>query len=67
MRVLIQDARSKEYFCEREWVKDARKAANFVSHRLAYDVARHTSVAEFNIVLFSPVAGYLFNVDHGRN
>ena len=67
MRVLIQDVQSKKYFNEREWVKDAREGANFVSHRLAYSVARHSGVAEFNIVLYSPIGGYLFSVDHGRN
>jgi hypothetical protein len=67
MRVLIQDGRSKKYFNERDWVEDVREGANFVSHRLAYTIARQTSVAEFNIVLYSPVGKYSFNIDHGKN
>jgi hypothetical protein len=67
MRVLIQDVRSKKFFAEREWVSEAREATNFVSHRLAYNRARQTSVPEFNIILFSIVGEYLFRVDHGKN
>jgi len=67
MRVLIQDAQSKKYFSERAWVKDAREGVNFVSHRLAYRAARQTGVSEFSIVLYSPIGGYLFSVDQGKN
>jgi hypothetical protein len=67
MRVLIQDVKSKKYFSEHTWVNDAREAANFVSHRLAYTFARQAGIGEFDIMLYSPVGGYLFRVDHGKN
>ena len=68
MKVLIQDGRSKKYLTAvGGWVNDAREGENFVSHRHAYEVARHTATDEFNIVLYSALGGYAFPVDQGRN
>ena len=68
MRVLIQDERSKKYFTPAgSWANDARQAEDFESHRRAYAVARASNVAELNIILYSPLAGVLCSVDHGRN
>jgi hypothetical protein len=68
MRVLIQDERSKKYFTPcGDWAKDAQEAEDFESHRRAYTVARASDIAEFNIILYSPLAGLLCSVDQGKN
>jgi hypothetical protein len=67
MKVLIQDGQNKKFFnADRGWVNDAQQGDDFESHRRAYDMAQQTSVGEFNIVLYSPIARYAFSIDQGK-